>query len=205
MPGTRRYTQVHTTHCCQEHILTLTLCCCRSIALQGLGTYLSERTRCSGPQLPALITTEQEQQLAAAPAIVHFTGPPSITPAQLLNPYVKPPSKPWAFVCLNPYKDAWFRVLDSTPWAGWQLRQSDFEAAAVQELLGLCIKLSTPGSNAGHQSTEQNCELGVAGSGGHSEARVLAAAVCCAAGFDTSAFVKHVAEALHAAHAPGGP
>lgn len=104
---------------------------------------MTDRMTDSWPHQPALFTPDIAAQLEASPAIVHFTGPPTITPAQLLNPFVKQPSKPWAYVCLNPFKDAWYEVLDRTPWGGWRPEQLAFEQAAVLELQGLCRQLSS--------------------------------------------------------------
>lgn len=92
-------------------------------------------------------------------SVPHCAGPPTIKPSQLLNPYVRQPSKPWALVCLNPFKDEWLRVLDTTPWAGWRPQQQGFAEAAAEELVGFCRRLS------GSQSQQQ------ISSGGASEAR----------------------------------
>ena len=108
---------------------------------------------------------------------MHFTGPPTITPAQLLNPYVRPPSKPWAFVCLNPFKNEWYEVLDRTPWGGWRPDECSFAKAAFEELLTLCRQLQQQGSAAlpaadavqqqvckAQQQQQQRCIEGQAGS-----------------------------------------
>lgn len=61
----------------------------RTASLQGLGTYAAFRTR-PEPGRPQLLSCAQLQALEAAPAVVHFTGPPSVAPSQFLNPYVGP-------------------------------------------------------------------------------------------------------------------
>jgi hypothetical protein len=52
--------------------------------------------------------------LEADPAIVHFTGSSEITPAQVLNPYVRASFKPWSFYCPHqPWRDHFFRWVPS--------------------------------------------------------------------------------------------
>jgi hypothetical protein len=163
-----------------------------------------------------LFTAAAAEQLEAAPAIVHFTGSPNIAPSQLLSPFVKPPSKPWAFACLNPYKREWFRVLDETPWAGWRPQQASFERAAAEELAELCRLLqgarthkqqqqqrgASIGSERDHIEPNSNSSI-ASSSRGSSISNVeelrpagresLAAAISGDAGFDAAAFLKNVA------------
>lgn len=86
---------------------------------------------------------------------MHFTGSPHIKPSQLLNPYMRPPSKPWAVVCLNPYRQAWFRAFDTTPWAGWRPSQQGFEVATAEELVGLSRQLQ--GRGVGEPAAGEDC------------------------------------------------
>jgi hypothetical protein len=155
------------------------------LLLQGIGTYLQDRTRPQGPNQPALFTPGTATLLEQSPGVIHFTGTPNITPSQLLNPYVRPPSKPWAAVCVNPYKDEWYRVLDQTPWRCWKPAQSVLAQSAVMELLGLCRQLQQ-----GAPEGERECDGGS-----------LRDAVCCEGGIDSKAFLQELATlCLAAAH-----
>lgn len=154
--------------------------------LQGAGTYLTDRTIDSGRDRPALFTPDAAARLEGESAmIVHFTGPPTITPAQLLNPYVRQPSKPWAYICLNPFKHEFYTTLDTTPWAGFRPAQDALAAAAVDDLLKLCSQLHTPG--------EVDLSDAHLGSGDKESTGCLSAAVCGAAGFDAQTFMRSVA------------
>jgi hypothetical protein len=187
-------------------------------AMQGIRTCLMDRTRPAAPHTPALFTAAAAEQLEAAPAIVHFRGSPSITPSQLLSPYVQPPSKPWAFACLNPYKREWFRVLDETLWAGWRPQQAAFERAAAEWLAELCRLLQGARTHKQQQQQQQTGATGGIGraacdfpgsnsnvassgsSGGGDDGDVkpagresLVAAISADAGFDAAAFLGNVA------------
>ncbi|KAF8989436.1 nucleotide-diphospho-sugar transferase [Cyathus striatus] len=55
------------------------------------------------------------------PAIVHFTGPVHPSLAEILNPYVQPPTaKPWGYAGSpgHPFERAWWDVLEKTAWNG---------------------------------------------------------------------------------------
>lgn len=159
--------------------------------MQGIGTYLTDRTKPTAPHQPPLFTPAAAAELEASPAIVHFTGAPNVTPSQLLNPYVRQPSKPWALVCLNRYAQDWYTVLHSTEWAGWRPEQQGFEEAAAEELVKLCRMLQ-PGFEA------ETAQLSVT-------QRVVAQPVAglqgvrCTGGFDSRAFLERVAEGLRCA------
>lgn len=55
--------------------------------MQGLGSYAAFRTRAE-PERPQLFSAAQLAELTASPAVVHFTGPPTVTPCAFLNPHV---------------------------------------------------------------------------------------------------------------------
>jgi len=81
---------------------------------QGLGTY----ARYPSEERNALPLTKMND-----PKIVHFTGPVSPSMAEVLNPYVQPPtSKPWGYLGSpgHPYEKEWWDVLERTPWKGLQ-------------------------------------------------------------------------------------
>lgn len=54
--------------------------------------------------------TESRDALAIAiqdPSIVHFNSTSTF-------------GRPWEHRCVHPYRDLWFELLDTTPWAGWR-------------------------------------------------------------------------------------
>lgn len=55
--------------------------------MQGLGSYAAFRTRAE-PERPQLFSAAQLAELTANPAVVHFTGPPTVAPCAFLNPHV---------------------------------------------------------------------------------------------------------------------
>lgn len=158
---------------------------------QGAGTYLADRVRDAGPGRPPLLSSNEAAALEAAPAVVHFTGPPSLPPSQLLSRYGRPPSKPWAPVCLNPWAAAWYEALDATPWAGWRPAQASLEAAAAEELLRLCAQLQQAPTHGGVSADA--AAAGDSASGGR-----LAGALTCGS-FDARSFLASVAAQLQAA------
>jgi hypothetical protein len=172
--------------------------------MQGNGTYLTDHTKPTGPHQPPLFTPAVAAELEAFPAIVHFTGPPNITPSQLLNPYVRQPSKPWALVCLNRYAQDWYRVLDRTEWAEWRPEQQGFEEAAVEELVKLSGMLQ-PGFEAETQTTRTGGDT-AAGEGAGGTVSVQPGVelppdqgVCCTWAFNSRAFLERVAAGLRLA------
>eukprot|EP00775_Hariotina_reticulata_P002299 gene2299-2608_t len=156
--------------------------------VQGAGTYLMDRTRPSGAHQPALFPSQQAaEQVLANPGVIHFTGPASLSASQLLNSYVKPPSKPWSAICLNPYTKRWYQALDDTPWAGWRPSQRDLAAATAQELKCLADQL-----DEGHRlgGLAAGVDRGTPPSAGDS-----ARFVCCGR-FDKAEFLSDVAAQL---------
>lgn len=67
--------------------------------LQGLDGFASDRTY-SKPGYPALFTQEQLHMLQTEPAIVHFNGPPRVTPAEFLSMYQYPEVTHLVVLCL---------------------------------------------------------------------------------------------------------
>ncbi|KAF8897997.1 glycosyltransferase family 8 protein [Gymnopilus junonius] len=79
---------------------------------QGLGTY-------------ANYPSDDRKSLAMEqmndPSIVHFTGPVYPSMAEVLNPYVQPPTaKPWGYLGSpgHPYQGEWWDTLERTSWKG---------------------------------------------------------------------------------------
>lgn len=43
-------------------------------------------------------------------------------------------SKPWAYLCSHPWRDAFFKMLDGTPWAGWHPPQAQVAEALLEDM-----------------------------------------------------------------------
>ncbi|THV02638.1 glycosyltransferase family 8 protein [Dendrothele bispora CBS 962.96] len=84
---------------------------------QGLGTYANY------PSADRDILNLNDM---VDPYIVHFTGPVHPTLAQVLSPYVQPPTaKPWGYLGSpnHPFQQDWRSIMEKTSWQG--IRSSD--------------------------------------------------------------------------------
>lgn len=50
-------------------------------------------------------------------------GTPKPKPSELLNPWVKVPTKPWAFVSTHPHRQLFYQFLNKTHWQGTRAQQ----------------------------------------------------------------------------------
>lgn len=108
---------------------------------QGVGTY-ARRGISSEAGCPPLFASQEVLDLfESQPAVVHFTGLPSVAPSSYLNPWVPYPSKPWAYLCQHPHRSAFFAALDATPWHGWRPSQRQVAEAAAKETVELVAKV----------------------------------------------------------------
>lgn len=98
---------------------------------QGLGTYAKYPSK----DRDKLRLSEMDN-----PSIVHFTGPVHPTLAEVLNPYVQPPTaKPWGYVGApgHPFATEWWTVLENTPFENirktenWKLLKSSAMSKAI--------------------------------------------------------------------------
>ncbi|KAK7443533.1 hypothetical protein VKT23_015706 [Stygiomarasmius scandens] len=79
---------------------------------QGLGTYA---------KYPSADRDMLNLNDMADPCIVHFTGPVHPTLAEVLNPYVQPPTaKPWGYIGApeHPFEEEWWSIVEKTSWKG---------------------------------------------------------------------------------------
>lgn len=79
---------------------------------QGMGTYAS---------YPSDDRRSLPMGQMDDPSVVHFTGPVYPSVAEVLNPYVQPPTaKPWGYLGSpgHPYQREWWNVLERTSWKG---------------------------------------------------------------------------------------
>jgi len=85
---------------------------------QGVGTYANYPSPDRGT-LP--------MEMMNDPNIVHFTGPVHPSVAEVLNPYVQPPTaKPWGYLGApnHPYENEWWQVQEKTRWKGEKASQA---------------------------------------------------------------------------------
>ena len=125
---------------CEQDVLNLTmrgrwLSLSYSWNVQGMGTYGGFRTRAEGPNMPALFSPEEWVNIQVKAIVVHFTGTSSPSLSQLLNPYSKTPTKPWAWFCHHPLLENFYQVASRTAfkWA-WTSKDISEEAAVESDL-----------------------------------------------------------------------
>jgi hypothetical protein len=85
--------------------------------------------------MPALFSPEEWVNIQVEAIVVHFTGTSSPSLSQLLNPYSKTPTKPWAWFCHHPLLENFYQVASRTAfkWA-WTSKDISEEAAVESDL-----------------------------------------------------------------------
>ena len=130
-PGTPEFSM------CEQDVLNLTfrgrwLPLSFSWNVQGMGTYGDFRTRAEGPSMPALFSPEEWAKIQEEALVVHFTGTSSPSLSQLLNPYSKIPTKPWAWFCHHPLLEKFWQVAARTSFKGTWIPNNISEGTAVE-------------------------------------------------------------------------
>jgi len=100
--------------------------------VQGMGTYGDFRTRAEGPSMPALFSPEEWGNIQEEALIVHFTGTSSPSLSQLLNPYSKIPTKPWAWFCHHPLLEKFWQVAARTSFNSTWIPEDISEEAVIE-------------------------------------------------------------------------
>jgi lipopolysaccharide biosynthesis glycosyltransferase/glycosyltransferase involved in cell wall biosynthesis len=130
-PGTPEFSM------CEQDVLNLTfrgrwLPLSFSWNVQGMGTYGDFRTRAEGPSMPALFSPEEWAKIQEEALVVHFTRTSSPSLSQLLNPYSKIPTKPWAWFCHHPLLEKFWQVAARTSFKGTWIPNNISEGTAVE-------------------------------------------------------------------------